>query len=75
MNGKGSWESFSELLEQLQIVTIPGAGNLKLVYPRCIRIHILYISMETIQLINVFKSDEQHNIVPNHFLLLRYDDG
>ena len=70
MNGKGSWESFSELLEQLQIVTIPGAGNLKLVYPRCIRIHILYISTETIQLINVFKNDE-----PNHFLLLRYDDG
>eukprot|EP01036_Dinobryon_divergens_P029970 gene29970-39147_t len=26
MNGKGSWESFSEILEQLQVVTIPGAG-------------------------------------------------
>lgn len=26
MNGKGSWESFGEILEKLQVVTIPGAG-------------------------------------------------
>lgn len=26
MNGKGSWESFSEILEGVQVVTIPGAG-------------------------------------------------
>jgi LL-diaminopimelate aminotransferase len=26
MNGKGSWDSFEEVLERLQVVTIPGAG-------------------------------------------------
>ena len=26
MNGKGSWESFKEILEGVQVVTIPGAG-------------------------------------------------
>eukprot|EP00597_Dinobryon_sp_UTEXLB2267_P000897 CAMPEP_0170059528 /NCGR_PEP_ID=MMETSP0019_2-20121128/1775_1 /TAXON_ID=98059 /ORGANISM="Dinobryon sp., Strain UTEXLB2267" /LENGTH=442 /DNA_ID=CAMNT_0010264807 /DNA_START=1 /DNA_END=1329 /DNA_ORIENTATION=- len=26
MNGKGSWDSFEEVLAQLQVVTIPGAG-------------------------------------------------
>jgi LL-diaminopimelate aminotransferase len=26
MNGKGSWDSFTEILEKIQVVTIPGAG-------------------------------------------------
>lgn len=26
MNGKGSWDAFTEIMESIQVVTIPGAG-------------------------------------------------